>query len=412
MLSVEQACEIILKVIEPASGEVVPLVEANELVLTEEVRSDADSPPFDKALMDGYAVRSADCHEGIREFQIAGEVLAGQAPDRPVAKGSAVRIMTGAPIPPAADCVIPFERSRDLGNGRVVLEVERAKSGGNLARRGESLRRGDLVVAPGALLGPAQIGALAEMGKAAVCVIPRPLVAVLATGDELVPADAIPGPGQIRNSNEVMLTAQCRQAGASPVPLGIARDSRDELRTAILQGFAADFLCLSGGVSAGQRDLVPSVLADLGAENLFHGCDVKPGKPIWFGRLPAQRAPDSRPHWIFGLPGNPVSSMVCFELFVRTAIRRRRGIVPALPTLVHAVLTKSHVSTDSRPTFFPAAVTLTSDGFQATPLNWKGSFDLQSTAGANALIRFSEPREFAAGEQVSVLPLGRSVGGV
>lgn len=412
MLSVEQACERIGESVERAEPRTVPLTDAIDLTLAEEIRCPEDSPPFDKALMDGYAVAAADCLGDAREFEVIGEILAGHASERALQSGQVLRIMTGAPIPAGADCVVPFERSRELSPGKVVLTCDRAKVGSNLARRGTSCRAGDLVLRPGVVLGPTQIGALAEMGQTAIRAIPLPTVAILATGDELVPYAEQPGPGQIRNSNELMLTAQCRHAGAIPRPLGIARDTADSLRAAIRQGLEADILCLSGGVSAGKRDLVPAALTELGAVKIFHGCDVKPGKPIWFGELPEDRSADGRRRWIFGLPGNPVSSMVCFELFVRTAIRLRRGIAPAFPALVPATLTRTHVSTDSRVTFFPAILSLDSEGLQATPLPWKGSFDLQTTTAANAAIRFAQSREFAAGERVSVLPLGRGMAGM
>jgi molybdopterin molybdotransferase len=249
------------------------------------------------------------------------------------------------------------------------------------------------------------------MGRATVPVVPQATVGILATGDELVPYQATPGVGQIRNSNEIMLIAQTARAGAKPLSLGIASDQETALQAAIQRGFESDILCLSGGVSMGTRDLVPAMLAELGVETIFHGCDMKPGKPIFFGALPAERASDHRPRWIFGLPGNPVSSMVCFELFVSTAIRRRMGISPATPHFEVGRLTESRLSKDSRPTYFPAEVQTAQDGLAVRPLNWRGSFDLQSTAHANGLVYFPTAREYAVGESVRVLRLdGRSPG--
>jgi molybdopterin molybdotransferase len=243
------------------------------------------------------------------------------------------------------------------------------------------------------------------MGKAVVQAIPVPTVAILATGDELVPFDETPGPGQIRNSNELMLTAQGQAAGAKVRRLGVAADERRSLEKLVRCGLECDFLCLSGGVSAGTRDLVPAVLNDLGVQEQFHGCNVKPGRPIYFGQLPAAAAPDGRPHWIFGLPGNPVSSMVCFELFVRTAIRRRRGIEPAVQAMGLATLAGRHESKDARPTLFPAVAMDLAEGRSVVPIDWKGSFDLQSAARANCLVLFEERREYPAGERVRILPL-------
>jgi molybdopterin molybdotransferase len=392
--------------VEPAAPDSVLLPDGLGLVLAEDIAADADSPPFDKALMDGYAVRSADFTSGSRELAVVAEVTAGRPTSLPVKGGEAIRLMTGAPLPEGADCVIPFERVRELeGSGRIVADAEAAGVNRNIARRGQSLRQGERVLASGTVLGPAQSGALAEMGRSTIQAIPMPTLAVLATGDELVPYDRTPGPGQIRNSNEIMLLAQARRGGARATGLGIARDDHDELKRLILQGLAADFLCMSGGVSAGTRDLVPSVLAEIGVQEVFHGCDVKPGKPIWFGQLPGGRSADGRPRWIFGLPGNPVSSMVCFELFVRTAIRRRSGVEPSRPVMVAGRLASAHVSRDSRPTYFPAILKPTPQGLEASPLNWQGSFDLQAMARANGLILFPSARTYEAGESIAVLPL-------
>ncbi|MBX3442029.1 MAG: molybdopterin molybdotransferase MoeA [Planctomyces sp.] len=407
MLSVEQAIQAICESVEPAPTALAPLREASGLVLAEEVRASGDSPPFDKALMDGYAATSADREARIADFAVIGEITAGSTETFPVGSGRVVRIMTGATLPEGADCVIPFEQALEQADGASVrLPAEALRPGANLARRGASVRAGSLILSPGARLGAVQLGALAEMGRTEVRVHPRPRIAILATGDELVPFDTEPGPGQIRNSNELMLVLQASAAGADAVPLGIARDRREELESRVAQGLDADFLCLTGGVSAGTRDLVPDVLAGAGVTEVFHGCRLKPGKPVWFGRLPAERSADGQPRWIFGLPGNPVSSMVCFELFVRTALRRRMGIAAAAPELLSARLTSDHVSKDSRPTYFPALLSGASDDLCASPLDWRGSFDLQATARANGLILFSEPRTFAAGERVAALPLG------
>jgi len=204
-----------------------------------------------------------------------------------------------------------------------------------------------------------------------------------------------------------MLVSQVKRAGGQLDFSTIARDNRPDLISAVQRGLNSDFLVLSGGVSAGVLDLVPSVLTECGCEQVFHGCNVKPGKPIWFGRLTADRSADGRPHWIFGLPGNPVSSMVCFELFVRTGIQRRRGISPSQPLMLAARLAAPHVSKDSRPTYFPAVVSQTEGGLLARPLNWQGSFDLQTVALANGFVLFESASERAAGQEVQTLLLDR-----
>ena len=214
---------------------------------------------------------------------------------------------------------------------------------------------------------------------------------MLATGDELVSIDETPGPGQIRNSNETMLCAQLRRAGADPVPLGIARDNREDLAAKIREGLQADMLLLSGGVSAGKLDLVPSELAAAGVREVFHKVQVKPGKPIWFGVHGDEKiAVNSRqrPRFVFGLPGNPVSSMVCFELFARTAIRRLMNNTPAEPSTLTARLTEDFHHTGDRPTYHPAKLKQTAEGPRITPLPWQGSADLRATADATALAVF------------------------
>lgn len=260
---------------------------------------------------------------------------------------------------------------------------------------------GETVVSAGTRLLAPQLGLLGELGRGTVCVRSRPLVGVLATGDELVPVDERPGEGQIRNSNQTMLVAQVRQAGASGWPLGIARDKREHLKSKIAAGLKCDVLCLSGGVSAGKLDLVPSELQSAGVREVFHKVQIKPGKPVWFGVLDGGSTADGRPRYVFGLPGNPVSSMVCFELFVRTALRRLMGINPAQPIM--ARLQVEHGARGDRPTYFPARLQWTDDGLAVRPVDWRGSFDLRATAEANAMILFpAGERTYAAGEMVPV----------
>ncbi|HEY2252622.1 MAG TPA: molybdopterin molybdotransferase MoeA, partial [Planctomycetaceae bacterium] len=291
MLTVLEAIAEILAHVTPLPVARVPLADAMGLVLAEEAVCDLDSPPFDKALMDGFAVRTADLVDGRGTLHVIEEIMAGQVAQRSVASGQAIRIMTGAPLPQGADAVVPVEHTRQEQSGsprdEVVIDSASIAPGKNIFKRGESTRRGDRVVPAGRQLRAQEIGALAELGKAEIAVFSRPRVAVLATGDELVPVGSVPGPGQIRNSNEVMLTAQLRQMGAVPHPLGVARDERGDLREKISQGLAFDILLLSGGVSAGKLDLVPSVLAETGVRQVFHKVRVKPGQPVWFGVLEA-----------------------------------------------------------------------------------------------------------------------------
>lgn len=415
MLTVAQAIAEIVAHVAPSHVTRVPLADALGLVLAEDAVCDLDSPPFDKALMDGFAVRTADLVEGCGTLHVIEEVMAGQVAQRPVGQGQAIRIMTGAPLPAGADAVVPIEHTRehtrqeqgDTPRDEVVIDSASIATGKNILKRGESTRRGDRVVPAGRQLRSQEIGALAELGKAEIAVFARPHVAVLATGDELVPVGNVPGPGQIRNSNEAMLVAQLRQTGAVPHPLGVARDDRADLREKISRGLAYDMLLLSGGVSAGKLDLVPSVLEESGVRQVFHKVRVKPGQPIWFGVLESASAGKTgtaaaRCH-VFGLPGNPVSSMVCCELFVRTAIRRLMGIEPAAAVPLAARLTRDHFNSGNRPTYHPARWEWSLSGAVVEPVKWSGSADLCATVEANAMVLFAEgDRLYRAGEAVDV----------
>ena len=402
MLSVDQALSLIVQTVRPMSPVCRSVAEALGCVLAEDVLADIDSPPFDKALMDGYAIRADDLAAGRSEFDVIEEVTAGRVPQRALLNGQATRIMTGAPIPAGANSVIKVEDTELLSGAseRVLIRAKSAAVGQSIMLRGTSLRAGQLVVPAGRVLRAQELAALAEMGCDSLPLRVRPEIAVLTTGDELVPIGIKPGPGQIRNSNETMLAAQIEQSGGRAVPLGIARDERAHLRQRIEQGLKGDMLLLSGGVSAGKLDLVPSELANAGVEQVFHKINMKPGKPLWFGVL--QR--EVRPCVVFGLPGNPVSTMVCFELFVRTAIRQLRGEKLVLPQRFEARLSHAHRHKDDRETYFPAAVETGVDGRTVTLMNWHGSADLQSTVDANAVAVFpARPSEYAAGDRVEVI---------
>jgi molybdopterin molybdotransferase len=418
MLTVAEAIAEIVAHVERLPPTRVALQESLGLVLAEDAISDLDSPPFDKALMDGYAVRSADVADGRARLRVIEEVPAGQVPRRPVGSGEATRIMTGAPLPAGADAVVPVEHTQlpdGSGHGTdVAIETSAVVAGRNVFKQGESTRKGSRVLAAGRQIRPQEVGCLAELGQEAVSVYSQPRVAVLATGDELVPVREVPGPGQIRNSNEAMLVAQLRRLGADPVPLGVARDDRAELARRIACGLDYDMLILSGGVSAGKLDLVPTVLAEAGVRQVFHKVRVKPGQPVWFGVLERPEEAGSaadrtrNPHghrrsYVFGLPGNPVSSMVCCELFVRTAIRRLMGIEPAPPTSCRARLTKDHFNGGNRPTYHPARWEWSETGSLVEPVRWVGSADLSATAEANAMALFPEgERMYPAGTMLDV----------
>lgn len=400
MLSVAEAVAAILAELQPLPVERLPLAETLGLVLAEPVISDIESPPFDKSLMDGFAVRAADVANGTATLRLIETVMAGQVPQHAVGAGETIRIMTGAPLPQGADAVVRVEDAQINGD-RIALNTRPIRPGDCVLHRGTALRRGETVLPAGTRLKPQQLGALAELGCSTVPVRRRSHVAVLATGDELVPIDQTPGPGQIRNSNEAMLVAQLQAAGAVPVPLGIARDERAHLRTRILEGLKCDVLVLSGGVSAGELDLVPSELAAAGVRQVFHKVNLKPGKPVWFGVV--ETASADRRTAVFGLPGNPVSSMVCCELFVRTAIRRLMGAVPAEPQPVTARLTDEYPMRGDRPTYHPAHLTWHDTGPAVRLIRWHGSADLRATVAANAMAYLpAGERTYRAGDLLDV----------
>jgi molybdopterin molybdotransferase len=380
MLAVSEAQAIVLQHAHPLPPEGTPLnSQALGLVLAEDVASDLDMPPFDKALMDGYALRAADLTEGGGTLTVIEEVTAGNTPARPVGPGQATRIMTGAPMPDGADAVVMLERTRALDGEQVRLE-EPARPGQNVLARGEEMRRGQTVLSAGALLRPQEFGVLATVGRTAVRVHPRPRVALLSTGDELVDASEVPGPGQIRNSNGPMLAAQVLRAGGVPHSMGIGRDRVDDLRQLITEGLRASILILSGGVSAGKLDLVPGVLQELAVQPHFHKVKMKPGKPAFFGSRDGTL--------VFGLPGNPVSALVCFELFVRPAIRKLSGHADAGPFLVQATLIEDFAYRTDRPTYHPARLHQGENGWRVLPVPWFGSPDLRGLTRANAFVLF------------------------
>jgi molybdopterin molybdotransferase len=407
MLSVEEALREVLLRATARPAAVCLLDESLVRVLAEDISSDIDSPPHDKSLVDGYAVVAADFKEGPAELDILEEVTAGALPTRIVTRGNATRIMTGAPIPGGADAVVMVEQTQPVtgpGLGSVRVSSPKVTRGQNIMRRATSMTSGQLVLRSGSEIRPIEIGVMAEVGRTQVRVVRQPTVGVLATGNELVPVSQTPAPGQIRNSNGPMLVAAVRTCGAAPLDLGFARDDRQELLRLIAAGLECDALVISGGVSAGVLDLVPGVLDQLGVSQVFHKVNLKPGKPLWFGVL-ASAAGDKL---VFGLPGNPVSSLVCFELFVRPAIGRLTGLVDVSHRETKAKLSTPFSQRADRPTYFPARLSNLDNDPTIEPLAWQGSGDLRTLAEANALAYFpAGQHEFKAGEIIRVLPLGR-----
>lgn len=360
--------------------------------LAEPILAESDSPPWDKAMMDGFAVRDADFVAGgsdVVELDVVCDLAAGDVTSVSLRPGTCARIMTGAPLPPGADAVVPIERAVDgtasgHAGSRVRLREGSYRPGQHVARRGAAFRRGAVVLPSGSMVDAAAVGLGAEAGATHVVAEARVRVAILSTGSELVPCEDVPGHGQIRNSNGPLIAAAVTLLDAEPISLGIAADKPEAIRAAVAQGLAADVLVLSGGVSTGDLDLVPPTFAACGVEEVFHKVKLKPGKPVWFGILRRASAP---PTLVFGLPGNPASSLVCFDLFVRPAIRMLAGSARATWHLPRsrAILISGVKGAGDRPVFLPCRLRRATGSFEAEPIPWTGSSDLLGMAAASAI---------------------------
>lgn len=402
MLSVDEALREVLAAATPLGPRRSPLRQAAGCVLAEEIVADLDLPPFDKALMDGYAIRSSDLLDSDRRLIPGETITAGRIPTRPLGPREAAIITTGAPLPDGADCVVMHEKTRAV-EGWIHFDQPNVHPGQNRLLRGREMKAGETILHRGIVLNPARIGVLASVGRGEVVVIPRPEVAVVPTGDELVEIDRTPGPGQIRNSNAAMLEACAVAEGANAECLPIAPDDPELLRERLTDGLSRDILLITGGVSAGHLDLVPATLERLGVRRVFHKIYLKPGKPLWFGVGPKW---GDRPRaLVFGLPGNPVSSLVCFLLFVRPAIAAQAGRPGGAPGMLEAPLSRPFQQRGDRPTYFPARFVHGPTTSAIEPLNWAGSADLRTVAEADGFAVFpAGDREFVEGEIVRFLP--------
>jgi len=394
MIDPSEALQIVLEKTPGLEPVEVPLLEGVGAVLVEPIASDMDLPPFDKSAMDGYAARSEDLAHLPVELRVTEALPAGTAPTRAVEAGTCAKIMTGAPVPAGADRVVKVEDTEALSEGRV--RILRFDAGRNICVRGEDIRKGATVLEAGHVFRPPEIGLLASVGRERVRVGRRPTVAVLATGDELVPVSAVPGPGQIRDANSWSLLACCRGAGVPACSLGVGRDNEADLRAKIAEGLRHDVLLVSGGVSVGEWDLVPEVLRELGATIHFTTVRMKPGKPTLF-------ATHAR-GLVFGLPGNPVSTLVGFHLFVRSALKKMMGHPDPVPPSVAATLAGETKVRGNRTTFVPAILRREEDAWVVEAIETRGSADLVGFSRAEALIAL-EPGVHEAGSGVQALPL-------
>ena len=415
MISVEEALDKVLSYVEVLETEAVPILEAMGQVLAGDIASRIDIPPLDNSAMDGYAVRADDTQgasgQSPRLLRVIDTVIAGSISRQEVTPGTAIRIMTGAPVPGGADSVIRFEdtdedrrQGSDTGEIGILCEVNPGK---NIRRAGEDIARGAIALRKGTVLRPAEIGVLASLGMSTVEVIRRPVVAVLATGNELVDIDQPLPAGKIYNSNTYSVASLVRRYGGIPRILGIAFDSEESLLNKLGQGLDADMLITSGGVSAGDYDMVKDVLASEG-EITFWTVRMKPGKPLAFGTfrgVAKNGNPKRVPH--LGLPGNPVSSMVTFELFARPAMLKMMGKKNLAKPVVEAVLEEPAVNTDGRRLYIRAIVTRRDGQYYASLTGPQGSGILTSMSLANGLVIVPEDTaSVEAGEVVKVIMLG------
>jgi len=383
MLTPAEALEEILRRIEYRTPvESAPLARASGRVLARDAVSDVDLPPFEKSAMDGFAVRTADfpAHSGGRSLRRAGESRAGVPFPGRIGPGECAEIATGAELPQGCDAVVMVEKSRAEGD-RIVLDDE-PRPGQNVCHRGEDLRSGEVVLRSGRRLRPVEVAALAAIGCEPVPVFARPRLSLFATGDELVPPAVKPAAGQIREGNTFYLSARAQEAGAEVLERGVAPDDARGLEEAFRAAFdSSDAVMTTGGVSLGRYDLVGSVLERLGAEPVFHKVAIKPGKPLWFGlrgRVP-----------VFALPGNPVSCLVGFELFVRPALARMEGAEEdeIRPALRRGVWTGGTTSMNAREQHLPVRVLPGEDGVdRLEPIRWRSSADIVGLTRADGLV--------------------------
>jgi molybdopterin molybdotransferase len=405
VIPVEEALERILARIGVLGDEQVALTRALHRVLAESAVAGVDVPPWPNSSMDGYALRSADTRRATRpapvRLAVSGRVAAGHIATSAVGTGEAFRIFTGGPLPEGADCVIPQE---DVTvDARAILVSHPVSQGDYVRPRGEDVRAGDLVLERGRLLGPADLGLLAALGRSQVRVVRRPRVGILSTGDEIVDLGVEPGPGQISNSNTYALMAQVEEAGGDPISLGVAADRLLDIEARLRWGLDCDLLISSAGVSVGEHDFVKAALERLGAEQHLWLVDMRPGKPIAFATIPSS-AKHALP--MFALPGNPVSTMVTFELFVRPALLRQGGHARIQRPVVQAQAEAPIANPGRRRGYLRVMLSVGGDGgFRARLTGGQSSGILRSMVAADGLAVVPGDTTVAAGATVPVILL-------
>ena len=395
MLNYDAALEMVLQTVQPLPPLELPLNQAVGSVLAEGILARWDLPPADNSAMDGYAFACAGQEAGAT-FKLVGSSFAGHPHAAALAPGEAVQITTGAPLPAGTDTVVPLEETTREENLVCLTRSPRVRQ--HVRRRGEEFHKGDHLLAAGTRLAAGAIALLASAGIARVRAYPRPRVAILSTGDELVELGEIPGPGQIVNSNLHLLVARLKELGCEPLPLGIARDTPDDLENAIRSGLQADLFLSTGGVSVGEKDHVQASLNRHGFQRRFWKVAIKPGKPVLFGTIGATP--------VFGLPGNPAATAATFELFVKPALRKLAGAAEVRPVTRKARLTAPVRGGGNRQAFLWCHLDWDGEEYRVSVSDRQGSGQNRSIQGANALLAIPPGTEaLAAGERVEVLVL-------
>jgi molybdopterin molybdotransferase len=395
MISLNEALDVILGDVGVLQSIEKELWASYGSVIEEDVRSDTDIPPFNRAAMDGYAVRCRDIVSVPVSLRVIGSIPAGERAEGPLVEGTCMKIMTGAPVPEDADAVVMVEDTESLSD-ELVRFKKPVSPAENVARVGEDVKKGDIVLGRGSRIRGPEIAVCASVGKTALRVVRTPSVGVLSTGNEIVEPSVMPQYGKIRNSNGVMLSSLVTGCGCGAEYMGIASDSEEGLRGVIHKGFEKDVFLLSGGVSMGEYDLVPHILQAEGARILFHRVRVKPGKPLLFAKKGACR--------IFGVPGNPVSNFTTFFLFVRPALLKMMGREDYRPYFIDAELTREFTYTSNRALVVPSRCTVLGGALKVTPFSLNGSADIAGCVGANCLALFAEgSKKIQSGERVKVL---------
>lgn len=397
MISFQSAFAHVLHAATPLLTTRIAISAAIGCVLAEPILADMDMPPYDKSGVDGYALNAADLDQ-FRHFQCIGEIPAGTLSTTKLQPGECMKIMTGAAMPNGADCVVKVEEVIANETGQVWLETI-PKSGDNFCRKGEDFVTGTTLLSPGAVLQAPHIGVIASVGKAECTVIRKPKVAILSTGDEIIEPGIPLAPGKIRNSNGPMMASLIQSLGCEVDYAGIASDTADSLRTKLTQCLTNDIVLVSGGVSMGDYDLVPSILAELGVECVFHNVAIQPGKPLFFGKRGTTL--------VFGVPGNPVSNFSTFYLFIRPAIQKMMGY----PDVIHHWLTGTltaplSIKSGDRDRLIPVSWAIREGSYHLTPVRLNGSADLINSCQTNGYVYLDKKGgSFEPGDHVRFIQL-------